>query len=156
MSALAWITFIICAVAVALHYHATGDERFLLFAIPGLVMLIVIPFTLAWMSRRSYVRAAENVGGTARFIKMDRINRGMTGTVLRTAGRVERITFRWLNRPHFHLREGSAGIRVIMFTSPEQNIRVGDRVAVLGIVMKNLFSGKDPVISAVSIEKTTD
>ncbi len=50
MSALAWITFIICGVAVALHYHNTGDQRFLLYAIPGLAMLIVIPFTLAWMS----------------------------------------------------------------------------------------------------------
>lgn len=153
MSVLAWITFILCAVAVALHYYDTGDQRFLLYAIPGLAMLIVIPFTLAWMSRRSFAQASAQYDSKARYCRIDRIDTGMAGTVLRTSGKVGKISFKWLNRPHFHINDGTAGIRVVMFTAPANEIAVGDTVEVLGIVMKNIFSRRTPVISAVSIQK---
>lgn len=153
MSVLAWITFIICAAAVALHYYSTGNERFLLYAIPGLAMLIVIPFTLAWMSRRSFEQASVNYDSKARHYRIDKIGLEMTGTVLRISGKVGKISFKWLNRPHFHINDGTAGIRVIMFTAPANEISVGDSVEVLGIVMKNIFSRKAPIISAVSVKK---
>jgi len=76
----------------------------------------------------------------------------MVGNIVRVTGEVEKISFKWLNRPHFHIRENTAGIRVIMFTAPSENIRVGDTVEALGIVMKHLLTRNKPIISAVSIK----
>jgi hypothetical protein len=152
LSVLAWIAFTICAAAVALHYISTGDTRFLLFAIPGLILLLVIPMTLAWMSRRSFSQADEQFSSKAKRCKIEKIDLGMVGNIVKVTGEVEKVSFKWLNRPHFHIRENTADIRVIMFTAPSQNIRVGDTVEALGIVMKHLLTRNKPIISAVSIK----
>jgi len=150
MSALAWVAFTICAAAVALHYNSTGDSRFLLYAIPGLILLVVIPMTLAWMSRRSFIQASAQFDTKARSCKIGKITPEMVGDVIRISGEVRKISFRWLNRPHFHVTDETADIRVVMFTAPSDTIGVGDRVEALGIVMKHLFTRNRLVISAVT------
>ena len=153
MSVFAWVTFAICAVAVALHYNATGNERFLWFAIPGLIMLLVIPMTLAWMSRRSLAQANEESYKNARPCKPGKITQAMIGNALRISGTVEKIGFRWLNRPHFHIKDETGEIRVIMFTAPSNQVVVGDKVEAVGIVMKYPLSKERIAISAVSVKR---
>ena len=156
MSIFAWITFVLCALAVLFHYLTTGNVQFLIFAIPGLILLIVIPMTLAWMSRRSYARAAGEYIDRCRYFKIAKINLGITGTAVKVSGFVEKVSFRWLNRPHFIIKDETGTIRVIMFTSPSEDIKTGDSVDVLGVVIKNIFLRRTPAISAVSIEKKKD
>lgn len=139
-----------------MHYLTTGNTQFLLFAIPGLILLIVIPMTLAWMSRRSYAQAARHYIDKCRSFKIGRITLGITGTPVKVTGRVEKASFRWLNRPHFIVRDETGVIRVIMFTAPSGTIEKGDRVDVLGVVIKNVFSRGTPAISAVSVETKHD
>jgi hypothetical protein len=153
LSALAWIAFIVCTIAVMFRYTTTGDTSFLLYAIPGLALLLIIPLTLSWMSRKSFREASEEYDAQARFYKIRKIDIGMAGTVVRIVGRVRTISFKWLNRPHFQIEDETAKIRVIMFTSPMEEIKAEDKVEVLGMVMKNLFDRKTPAISAVSIKK---
>jgi DNA replicative helicase MCM subunit Mcm2 (Cdc46/Mcm family) len=154
MSALAWVAFIICAAAVALHYTSTGDSRFLLYAIPGLVLLLVIPMALAWMSRRTFVQAHDQFHRKARTSKIGKISPAMIGEVVRVSGEVQKISFRWLNRPHFHIKDETAQIRVIMFTAPANKVVVGDRVESIGVVMKYPMTKARLVISAVSVKRT--
>jgi len=155
LSALAWITFALCAVAVALHYYAVGDSRFLLFAIPGLVLLLVIPLTLNWMSRKTYQQASSEYDRKARRHAISAIGPGMSGDAVRISGTVKKVSFKWLMRPHFQIEDETARIRVIMFTTPSEEIRTEDHVEVLGMVMKNVFTKKKPLISAVNIKKIT-
>ncbi|MBW2674314.1 MAG: OB-fold nucleic acid binding domain-containing protein [Deltaproteobacteria bacterium] len=156
MSALAWVAFIICAAAVALHYTSTGDSRFLLYAIPGLILLLVIPMALAWMSRRSFTQADDQFNTQARGCTIGKIGPAMVGDVVRISGEVQKISFRWLNRPHFHIKDETAQIRVIMFTAPANKVVVGDRVETVGIVMKYPLTKTRFVISAVSVKKIED
>ena len=132
-----------------------GDTRFLLFAIPGLVLLVVIPMVLARMSRNSYVEAEGRYREHARSSTIGKITVGMTGAVVRVVGSVEKVSFKWLNRPHFQVKDRTGIIRAVMFTSPVEEVKPGDRVEVLGVVMKNVFSRGKPAISAVSVRKAT-
>lgn len=154
MSVPAWVTFALCAIAVALHYMTVRDETFLMYAIPGLIMLLVIPLTLSWMSRKTFMEASEFHEGKARLYPVKRIGLDMVGQAVKISGTVKKISFRWLNRPHFQIEDDTGYIRVIMFTSPSEDIRENDTVDVLGMVMKNLFTRKTAVISAISIKKT--
>lgn len=129
------------------------DTRFLLFAIPALLALLLIPMILAWMSRRTLQEAAEQNSPQARLYKIAKINLAMTGQVVSISGKVKKVSFQWLNRPHFHIEDGTGQIRVIMFTSPAEDIRQGDDVEVLGVVIKNIFKRSDPAVSAVSVKK---
>lgn len=133
------------------------DSGLLIIAIPGLILLLVIPMALGWMSRRSYAQATKKYEGKGRYLKIAKISLGMTGDVVRVSGTVQKISFKWLNRPHFQVKDDTGGeIRVIMFTSPAEEIKVGDEVGVLGIVMKNIFARTTPAISAVSVKKTSN
>lgn len=116
-------------------------------------MLLVIPMTLAWMSRRSFMQASEQFDAQARACKIGKIDTRMTGNVIRVSGEVQKISFKWLNRPHFHIKDKTADIRVIMFTAPANKIDVGDTIEAVGIVMKHLLTRNKPVISAVSVKK---
>jgi len=153
MSALGWIAFTICSALVAAHWHTVGDGRFLIYALPGLALLVIIPFSLSAMSRRSYRNAGALYERAARSVALSTISPSMSGEAVKINGTVSKVSFRWLNRPHFIIEEGHHKIRVVMFTSPDENIAVGDRVNVLGLVMRNLFSRRSAVISAVRIGK---
>ena len=156
MSALAWVAFIICAVAVAFHYTSTGDSRFLLYAIPGLILMLVIPMVLAWMSRRSFTQAHDQFEPQARARMIGKITPAQIGEVVRISGEVQKISFKWLNRPHFHIKDATAQIRVIMFTAPANKVAVGDRVEAVGVVMKYPLTKTRLVISAVSVKRIGD
>jgi DNA/RNA endonuclease YhcR with UshA esterase domain len=153
LSIFAWTTFVLCAGAVFLRYSVTGDTRFLIYAIPGLILLIVIPMTLGWMSRRSYAKAEGEYDQKARSYRIGQIGESTRGRTVRITGEVAKIRFRWLNRPHFQVKDDTGTIRVILFTSPAERISMGDRVEVLGMVMKNIFDRRSQAVSAVSIRK---
>ena len=153
MSAIAWITFILCAAAVLIHYMEVRDTRFLIFAIPGLIAILVIPMTLAWMSRRTFTQAAEEHNPNARPYKIAKISLANTGEAVSITGEVLKVSFKWLNRPHFQVKDGTGTIRVIMFTAPSEDIKPGDTVNILGVVIKNIFDRPHAAISAVSIKK---
>jgi len=129
------------------------NTRFLLFAIPALLALLLIPMILAWMSRKTLRDAAEQNSPHAKLYKIANVTLAMTGQAVSISGKVKKISFQWLNRPHFHIEDATGRIRVIMFTSPAEDIRQEDDVEVLGVVIKNIFKRGDPAISAVSVKK---
>jgi RecJ-like exonuclease len=153
MSILTWVVFAICAAAVILNYAATGNTFFLWYAIPGLILLLVIPMTLAWMSRKSFTEAHEQSDTKARPCKIGKIAPAMIGDIVRISGEVQKISFKWLNRPHFHIKDATGQIRVIMFTAPANNVVVGDKAEAIGIVMKYPMSKERIAISAVSVQR---
>jgi hypothetical protein len=153
LSLFAWIAFIACSAAVLAHYIAVKDARFLIYAIPGLILLIVIPMTLSWMSRRTFTQAEAEHNQSARPYKIGKINLAIAGEVVSITGEVQNISFKWLNRPHYQVKDGTGDIRVIMFTAPAEEIKRGEKVDVLGVVVKNIFDRRNPAISAVSIKK---
>jgi hypothetical protein len=59
----------------------------------------------------------------------------------------------YLNRPQFVVGDKSGEISVKMFTSPQEDIRKGDIVEVIGMVMKRYIMTGEPVINCVSIRK---
>jgi DNA replicative helicase MCM subunit Mcm2 (Cdc46/Mcm family) len=154
LSIFAWIAFALCAGAVLLRYMLTGDGHFLIYAVPGLILLIVIPMALGWMSRKTYEKAEVDYDKQAHRYKIGQITESARGRAVQIAGTVVNVSFRWLNRPHFRVKDDTGDIRVILFASPTEYIRIGDRVEVLGMVMKNIFDRHEQAVSAIRIQKT--
>lgn len=153
MSLLAWIAFGIVALMIAAQYMSTGDAHFLMYAIPMLFMIFIIPMVLRMMSQQGYVQAEDRYRKNARYYRIEGITLKNIGDVVKIYGVVKKATFRWLKRPHFDIEDETDSIKVIMFTSPLEDIKVGDKVEVLGMVMKSLFKRTKPTISAVSIKR---
>jgi len=125
----------------------------LIWLIPCLFMLLVIPVALNYMSRSQYADLAPQYEAEAKTVRVRLINENMIGKPVRIEGIVERVHFQILNRPQYLVADRSGVISVKMFTSPDEDVKVNDVVEVLGQVIRRYIVVGDPVINCVSIRK---
>jgi hypothetical protein len=125
----------------------------LIWLIPVLFMLLVIPIALNYMSRSEYADLTPHYEVEAKTVRIKMINESMVGKPVRIEGVVERVYFQFLNRPQYLVADRSGAISVKMFTSPNEDVKVNDVVEVLGQVIRRYIVTGDPVVNCVSIRK---
>ncbi len=143
----------IFTIFLAYAFFISGDTRILLWGIPTLILLMLIPLGLNYMSQKEYADVLPQYEREARPVRIRMINLNMVGEPVRIEGVVERVHFQFINRPQYIIADRSGEISVKMFTNPEENVKVGDVVEVLGMVIKRYIAGGDAVVNAVSIRK---
>ncbi len=138
-------------------YWTSRSTMLLLFGIPMVIGLAVIPILLRHMSQSQYEALIPIYESEAQKVRIKAINMNMLGKPVRIEGVVERVSFDFLDRPQYMVADRSGEISVKMFTAPREKIRKDDIVEVLGTVMKRyLLVGEDPVINCVSIRKVSE
>ena len=153
VSILAVAVFGIFTIILLVTYYFTRNWQILAWGIPTLILLLVIPLGLNYMSQSQYAGLTPIYEKEARPVRIKLINPGMIGDPVRIEGVVERVYFQFLNRPQYLVADRSGEISVKMFTTPKETVRKGDVVEVLGLVMKRYILGGDPTINCVSIRK---
>ena len=138
------------------YVFLSGDYRTLLWAIPVLVMLLVIPMALNYMSQSQYDDLIPYYEAEAVPVRMAAIRPNDIGKIVRVEGVVERVLFKSINRPQYHIADKSGVMSVKMFTPPKEEIKKDDVVEVLGQVIKRYVLVGDPVINAVVIRRKND
>jgi hypothetical protein len=126
----------------------------LIWMIPCLFLLLVIPVALNYMSRSQYKTLEPIYEKEAKTVKVRFINENMIGKIVRIEGVVERVHFQFLNRPQYTVADRSGAISVKMFTMPDDDVKVDDIVEVLGQVIRRYIVTGEPVINCVVIRKT--
>jgi len=153
MSLIAWITFAILAVVVIFSVGHSKDYHLLAIAIPMLAALVIIPMLLTRMSQNTYSDATPLYEEKAKFHKISNINSSKVSEAVKIRGVIEKVSFKWLNRPHLKINDGTGAISAILFTSPRESLTVGEQVEVLGTVMKGFPNRRTQAISAVNVKK---
>ncbi|HUU75358.1 MAG TPA: nucleotide-binding protein [Methanoregulaceae archaeon] len=129
------------------------DITILYWGIPTVILLLLIPLGLNYLSQSQYADLEPVYAKEAKTVRIKLINQNMVGQPVRIEGVVERVYFQFLNRPQYMVADRSGEISVKMFTGSRETIKEGDIVEVLGMVIKRYFFGGDPVINCVSIKK---
>jgi len=153
MSLIAWVTFAVFTVVVIVSFAQNKDYRLLAFAIPMLAALVIIPMVLTRMSQGAYSDAAPLYEKRAKFHKISNIDLSKVGEAVKIRGAIEKISFKWLNRPHLKINDGTGTIPAILFTSPRESLAVGEQVEVLGTVMKGFPNRRAQAISVIAVRK---
>jgi hypothetical protein len=154
VSIIAIAVFVIFTIFLLLASLNSPEVRSqLIWLIPGLFMLLVIPIALNYMSRSEYADITPVYEAQAKTVRIKLINESMVGKPVRVEGVVEKVYFQFLNRPQYLVADRSGAISVKMFTSPDENVKVNDVVEVIGQVIKRYIVTGDPVINCVSIRK---
>ncbi len=154
ISVLAVAVFVIFTILLLITSIFSPEVRAsLIWLIPCLFMLLVIPTALNYMSRSQYADLTPQYESEARTVRVKLVNENMVGKPVRIEGVVERVYFQFLNRPQYLVADRSGAISVKMFTSPEEEVKVNDVVEVLGQVIRRYIVTGDPVINCVSIKK---
>lgn len=130
-----------------------GIRPHLLWMVPSLFLLLVIPVLLNYMSRSQYKDLEPIYEKEAKTVRVRLINESMIGKVVRIEGVVERVHFQFLNRPQYTVADRSGSISVKMFTSPEYEVKVNDLVEVYGQVIRRYMVTGEPVVNCVIIRK---
>ena len=145
------------AIFLIFAYWTSRSTMLLLFGIPMVIGLAVIPILLRHMSQSQYEDLVPTYEKESQRVRIKAINMNMLGKPVRIEGVVERVYFDFLSRPQYLIADRSGEISVKMFTAPRERIRKDDIVEVLGTVMKRyVLVGEDPVINCVSIRKVKD
>lgn len=147
-----FVIFTILVIIASIYSPVVRSQ--LIWLIPVLFMLIVLPVALNYMSQKQYADLRPEYERQAKTTRIKLINDSMIGKIVRVEGVVERAHFQFLNRPQYSVADRSGAISVKMFTNPEEEVRVNDIVEVLGQVIRRYIVTGDPVINAVSIRKT--
>jgi hypothetical protein len=134
--------------------YTPGVQQNLIWIIPGLFLLLVIPVGLNYLSRSQYADLGPEYEREAKTVRVRLINENMIGKIVRIEGVVEGIHFQFLNRPQYSIADRSGAISVKMFTSPDEPVRVNDVVEVFGQVIRRYILTGQPVINCVVIRKT--
>ena len=153
ISVISVAVFIIFTIILTISYLATRERSLLFWGIPTLAMLLLIPMALNYMSQSSYTDIIPMYEQEAKQVRIKAINVSMLGEPVRIKGIVERVYFKYLNRPQYLIADKTSEISVKMFTSPQEDIRENDIVEVLGTVMKRYIFTGDAIINCVSIKK---
>jgi hypothetical protein len=154
VSVIAIAVFVIFAILLFVASLSSPAVRSqLIWLIPALIMLLVIPMALNYMSRSQYADIAPTYEAQAKTVRIKLINESMVGKPVRVEGVVERTSFKFLNRPQFVVADRSGAISVKMFTSTDEDIQVNDIVEVIGQVIRRYVVTGDPVINCVLIRK---
>jgi len=146
-----FVVFTILLVAASVYSMEVRSQ--LIWLVPGLFMLLVIPMALNYMSRSQYAELKPIYEAEAKTVRVKLINENMVGKIVRVEGVVERVYFQFLNRPQYLVADRSGEISVKMFTSPDEDVKVNDVVEVLGQVIRRYIVTGDPVVNCVSIRK---
>jgi hypothetical protein len=153
ITAVTMAVFLFFLIVIAGYIVITGDLSILIWGIPALIMLVVIPAALNYMSQEQYASMIPVYEKEAKTVRVRAINPGMFGQPVRLTGVVERVYFRFLNRPQYLVADRTGEISVKMFTSPQEDVKKGDVVEVLGTVVKRYIMTGDPVINCISIRR---
>jgi hypothetical protein len=153
ISVISMAVFIIFTIILIISYLLTYQLSILYWGIPTVILLLLIPGGLNYMSQRSYQDVLPMYEQEAKQVRIKSINENMLGTPIRIQGVVERVYFRFLNRPQYLVADKSGEISVKMFTSPPEDVRQNDIVEVLGTVMRRYIVTGDPIVNCVSIRK---
>jgi hypothetical protein len=153
MSSIAWATFAIFTAIVIVSFAQNKDYRLLAFAIPMLAALVIIPMFLTRMSQNAYSEATPLYEKGAKFHKISNIDLSKVGEAVKIRGAIEKVSFKWLNRPWLRINDGTGTISAILFTSPREGLAIGEQVEVLGTVMKGFPNRRAQAISAIAVKK---
>ena len=154
VSIIAVAVFVIFTIFLLFASLNSPDVRSqLIWLIPGLFLLLIIPMALNYMSRSQYADIAPVYEAQAKTVRIRLINDSMVGKPIRVEGVVERVYFQFLNRPQYLVADRSGSISVKMFTSPDEDVKVNDVVEVIGQVIRRYIVTGDPVVNCVSIRK---
>ena len=153
VSFIAIAVFVIFVFLLLFTYALTGDAILLLWGLPVSAFFIIIPAALNYMSQREYESLVPEYERKAKDVRIKMINLNMVGQVVRIEGVIERTYFQFLNRPQYLIADRSGEISVKMFTSPQEDVKKGDVVEVLGMVMKRYIFSGDAAVNCVSIRK---
>ncbi|HOT94333.1 MAG TPA: OB-fold nucleic acid binding domain-containing protein [Methanoregulaceae archaeon] len=145
--------FLILTFILLYTVWVTGDRNLLFWGILALVFILLIPLVLNYMSQHQYSNLIPVYEAQAKTVRVNQVNLSLLAEPVRLVGIVEKTHFQFLNRPTFVVGDRTGEISVKMFTAPAEKIRKGDRVEVLGQVIKRYVAAGEAVINAVSIRK---
>ena len=153
ISAVHLAVFVIFTIFLLLYAVLSGEYDILLWGIPTLVLLLIIPMALNYMSQNQYRELIPIYEKEAKKVGIKAINLAMLGEPVRLGGVVEKVRFKFLNRPQYIVADKSGEISVKMFTNPRVDVNEGDIVEVLGSVVKRYIVTGDAIINCVDIRR---
>ncbi len=131
-----------------------GDYIIIGWGVLFAIVLLVIPAYNSYSVSKSYEKLLPEYERESKYYRIAGIHDAMLGKPVRIRGEVEKVKGKLICRPAFTINDGSCSIVAQHGAPIDLDIKVGDNVEVVGMVVKRFtFFGK-MVIHLIGIKKT--
>lgn len=134
-------------------FFATGDGMFLYWGIPLSLCLLIIPLVNSYSVGSQYLRLLPEYEAEAKPCRIKQLGPSMAGKPVRIEGVVQSVKGTFINRPGYKIFDGSGTITAQRSTPLDINVRVGDNVQVVGMIVKRFAFAGDLVVHAIGVKK---
>lgn len=151
MSVPAYVSLGLAVCIMLFVFIVNPDPKLALSMLPMLLVLGGIPWLMSALNRRHVANLDLS------HVKLSKIKEAAKqgiGDQVRIRGTVQKVTNKWLNRPHFQIIDDTGEIGVHMFVAPQEDINCGDRIETVGALRWAFgFSKKEKKIWGLRMEK---
>lgn len=134
-------------------FFATKDPMFIYWGVPLSLFLLVIPLFNSYSVGRQYVTLLPEYEAASKPCRIKQIGRPMEGKPVRVEGVVQSLKGRFINRPGYKIFDGSGTVIAQRSTPLDIDIRIGDNIEVVGMVVKRYAFAGDYVVHAIGVKK---
>lgn len=153
VSKLARVVVAFWAALVLWVFIVTQDLTVLFLGLFMVIILYVIPLMMGKMNRSAFQKLAEEYRAKAIEKKIREISPSDVGNVITTEGSIERLSLLWLSRPRYLISDGGGSVTAMALFSPLDEIKIGDRVRILGTISRSLIKPGEVTLTVFEIEK---
>jgi hypothetical protein len=134
-------------------YFLTLDIMFLTWGIPLSLCLLLIPLINSYSVGRQYITLLPEYEQASKSCRARQIGPAMNGQPVRIEGVVQSIKGKFINRPGYKIFDGSGAVTAQRSTPLDIDVRVGDNIQVVGMVVKRFAFAGDFVVHAIGVKK---
>ena len=147
------IVSLFCLSMFAITGVGMGDYTIIGWGVLFAIVLLVIPAYNSYSVSKSYEKLLPEYEAQSKYYRIAGIHDAMLGKPVRIRGEVEKVKGKLICRPAFTINDGSCSIVAQHGAPIDLDVRVGDNVEIVGMVVKRFtFFGK-MVIHLIGIKK---
>ena len=125
---------VLFAAICAFSFGSTHNIAYVLFGVPIVILLIVMPLLLVYSSEKQILKNLPRERAAARFVKAKQVSASMRGAVVIIEGKITRVSGIYMNKPVYIIEDNTGSIAAKRVALPERLVGVGANVEVLGRV----------------------
>lgn len=125
---------VLFAAVCAFCLGSTHNPLYIYVGIPLIILLLVLPLLLTYMSEKQVLRSADTERAIAKYVRARQVTAAMRGTTVILEGKIIKVTGLYMNKPVFLIEDSTGRIAVKRFALPDPLVGPGAIVEVLGRV----------------------
>ena len=147
------IVFVFFVLLFIWSFFLTNDFSYIYWGLPLCLCLLIIPAVSSYSLGGQYIKLLPEYEAGAKDMKIKNVNLNMQGKAVRVEGVVQSVKGKFMGRPKYQIFDGSGALVVFRSMPLDEEIKVGDNIEAVGMVVKKYAIAGSLSVHGIGIRK---